>query len=104
MSGPLRETTKGLHLHVRATPKASRDEVTGCVTDAAGGEVVAIKVTSVPEKGKANAAIIALIAKEARIPKSALQQVAGETDRNKVFRIASHAAAVQTWAGGLKRK
>lgn len=100
----LRTTTKGLHLFVRATPKASRDEVTGLAPLADGSEAVAIKVTSVPEKGKANAAIQAVIAKAAGIPKSALEQVAGETDRNKVFRIVSHAEAVQTWVSGLKRK
>ncbi|MFT3670604.1 DUF167 family protein [Aestuariivirga sp.] len=104
MTQALRQTAKGLHLFVKATPKASRDEVTGIVPLADGREAVAIKVTSVPEKGKANAAIVGLIAKSAGIPKSALEQVAGETDRNKVFRIVSHAEAVQTWAEGLSRK
>lgn len=104
MSTALRPTAKGLHLFVRATPKASRDEVTGLVPLADGKEAVAVKVTSVPEKGKANAAIQALIARQAGIPRSALEQVAGETDRNKVFRIVSHAEAVQTWCLGLSRK
>ncbi len=98
---PLRQTPKGLFLHVKATPKASRDEVTGIVPQADGSMALAVKVTSVPEKGKANAAIVALIAKAAHIPKSALEQVAGETDRHKVFRLASHAEAVQIWLEGL---
>ena len=104
MTGPLRSSAKGLHLHVKATPKASRDGVTGIVPLADGSTALAVKVTSVPEKGKANAAIVALIAKAARIPKSALDQVAGETDRHKVFRIASHGEAVQTWIEGLARE
>lgn len=102
MTGPLRSTTKGLHLHIRATPKASRDEVTGIVTLADGSNALAVKVTAVPEKGKANAAILALVSKAARVPKSAFEQIAGETDRHKVFRIASHAEAVQAWLQGLQ--
>lgn len=102
MTSALRPTPRGLHLHVRATPKASRDEVAGLVPLADGSEALAVKVTAVPEKGKANAAIVTLISKSARIPKSALEQIAGETDRHKVFRVASHAETVQAWLQGLK--
>lgn len=103
-SGALRDTPKGLHLHVKATPKASRDDIPGLAALPDGSMALAVKVTAVPEKGKANSAIVALISKQARVPKSALQQVAGETDRHKVFRIASHAEAVQSWLAGLPQK
>jgi uncharacterized protein len=84
---------------VRATPKAARDEIVGL----RGGALV-VKVTAVPEKGKANAAIISLMAKAARVPKSAFELVSGETSRDKGFRLASHEEAVQTWLGQLQRE
>ena len=104
MTGPLRLTPKGLQLHVKATPKASHDTISGLVPLPDGSTALAVKVTSVPEKGKANAAIVALIAKAAHVPKSALAQVSGETGRHKVFHIASHAETVQTWLKGLQQE
>ncbi|MFO1034064.1 MAG: DUF167 family protein [Hyphomicrobiales bacterium] len=60
-----------------------------------------MRVTVVPEAGKANAAVLALLAKAAGVPKSAFDLVAGETSRHKQFRIASHGEAVQAWLEGL---
>ena len=47
-----------------------------------------VKVAAVPEKGKANAAAVALLAKALGVPKSAIRLVAGETARSKVVEIA----------------
>ena len=83
MTPPLRPGKGGQLLAVRVTPKSSRDEVTG-LHEAADGQVsLAVKVTAPPDKGKANKAVIALIAEWAGLPKSALRIVAGETDRHK---------------------
>jgi uncharacterized protein len=95
----LRATPRGLLLDVKATPKAARDEIAGLRNGA-----LLVKVTAAPEKGKANGAIVALLAKTIGVPKAAFEQVAGETDRNKVFRIASHAEAVHTWIRGLQQE
>lgn len=103
MTGPLRRTAKGLHLHVKATPKASRDAIAGLAALPDGQEALVVRVTAVPEHGKANAAIISVIAAAADIPKSALEQVSGESSRLKVFRVATHAEAVQTWLEGLRQ-
>lgn len=94
----LRQTARGLHLSVRATPKASRDEVAG----QRNGELV-VKVTAAPDKGKANAAIVDLLSRTIGIPKSALQLVSGETARAKTFHVASHTEVVQVWVRGPKR-
>ncbi|MNL78962.1 hypothetical protein D3C87_2054670 [compost metagenome] len=40
-----------------------------------------------PENGKANKALIALIAKALRVPKSAISLISGETSRKKILRI-----------------
>lgn len=102
MTGPLRETARGLVLDVRATPKAAHDSVQGLTTLPDGRHAVAVRVTVAPEKGKANGAVQSLLAKAIGIPKSALTLVSGETDRTKVFKVESHADAVHHWLRGLK--
>ena len=99
MSGPLRETPRGLLLDVKATPKAAREEVAGIRNGA-----LMVKVTAAPEKGKANSAVISLLSKAIGVPKSAFELVSGETDRNKVLRLASHAEVIQTWVRGLQQE
>lgn len=83
MSGPLR----GSFLDVRVTPRASRNDVTGLYTAADGIVSLSVRVTAAPDKGKANAAVISLLAKKLGIAKSGLTLVKGETDRNKTFQI-----------------
>lgn len=102
MTGPLRQTGRGLLLDVRATPKASRDEVTGFAPAADGSLSLAVKVTAPPDKGKANEAVARAIAKASGIPKSAIELVSGETDRNKVFAVKSHAEHLQNWLMDLR--
>jgi uncharacterized protein len=94
---PLRDTPRGLLLYVKATPKAAKNDIVGIRNGA-----VVVKVTAAPEKGKANSAVIALLAEHIGVPKSALELVSGDTDRNKVVRIASYFEVVQTWVRGLE--
>jgi len=76
-----------VRFHLRLTPKASRNALSGVVEDAEGKQAVKAGVTAVPEKGKANAALIKMLAKEWKLPKSAFALVAGETDRRKTLEI-----------------
>lgn len=73
----------GLRLAVRLTPKAARAAVLGCKPRADGGEELCIAVTAPPDKGKANDALLALLAKRLGIAASRLEIVAGATDRRK---------------------
>ena len=77
----------GIRLFVRLTPKASRNAINGVMVDASGREQLKVSVTTVPENGKANQALIKLLAKAAKWPKSSIEIVAGQTDRNKVLVI-----------------
>lgn len=71
---------------VRATPNASANAV---VLPAAGApRVLSVRTTVTPEDGKANAAILALIADALGCPKSALTLVRGATTRDKLVQIA----------------
>jgi uncharacterized protein (TIGR00251 family) len=83
VSGPLR----GGFLAVRVTPKASRNEVSGLFMTADGAVSLSVKVTAAPDKGKANAAVINLLAKNLGVAKSRLTLVKGGTDRNKTFQF-----------------
>lgn len=71
----------GTLLTCRVTPKASRNAIER------DGDTLRVYVTTVPEGGKANAAVIKLLSKALRVPKSRLDLVRGETARDKVFRV-----------------
>ena len=71
----------GAEIAVRVTPKASRNAV---LRD---GTALRITVTTVPEGGKANAAVLKLLAHALGIPKSRLELIRGATARDKVFRV-----------------
>ena len=72
---------------MRLTPKASVNRIQGLIADAGGGMALKASVTAVPEKGKANAALIKLLAKAWSLPKTSLTVISGVTDRNKVLHI-----------------
>jgi len=76
-----------LRLAVRLTPNGGRDTIDGIEADGEGEAFLKASVTAVPEKGKANKALILLIAKSLRIPKSSVSLVSGETARKKILRI-----------------
>ena len=82
-------------LNVRVTPKSSRDEVTGFHTASDGAVSLAVKVTAIPDKGRANKAVIETLAKACRLPKSAFTLVSGETDRNKTLLVTGNPAGVE---------
>ena len=76
-----------VRVRVHLTPKASRNAIQGPVADADGGSVLKVQVTAVPEGGKANAALIKLLAKTWKLPKTALSVESGATSRRKTIRI-----------------
>lgn len=73
---------------MRLTPKAARDRVAGLADEADGGVVLKVAVTAVPENGKANTALIKLLAKEWKLAKTTITVVAGATDRRKTLLVA----------------
>ncbi|MBT7462196.1 MAG: YggU family protein [Waddliaceae bacterium] len=65
-------------ISIKVIPKASRNEIVGW-----HGEELKVKVTSAPEKGLANKALTAFIAKALKVAKSRVSVVGGETSRHK---------------------
>jgi uncharacterized protein (TIGR00251 family) len=76
-------------LLIRVTPRASRDEVVG-ESDGA----IKVKLGAAPVKGAANKALLALLSKRLRVPKSDLELISGETGRLKRLRIEGLAETV----------
>lgn len=90
----------GLTLQVRLTPKADRDRIDGIVELADGRRVIAARVRAVPEKGAANKALTALVAKQLGVAKSTVRLTAGATGRVKTLAVDGPPAAL---LDGLKR-
>lgn len=84
---PVSRVANGLRLTLKVTPKASVDRVRPVARDASGVAFLQVSVTAVPEDGKANAAVIALLAKRWKLAKSTIEVVRGATDRRKILEI-----------------
>ncbi len=82
-----RSTAHGLLLALRVTPNAAADRLDGPETRDDGNEVLRLRVRAVPEDGKANAAVVALLAKAFGLPKSAVAVTAGATARLKTVSL-----------------
>ncbi|MHA7971373.1 DUF167 domain-containing protein [Rhizobium sp. CAU 1783] len=76
-----------LRLAVRLTPNGGRDQIDGIEPNGDGEAHLKARVSCVPEKGKANQALIVLIAKRLGVPKSSISLVSGDTARQKILRI-----------------
>lgn len=79
---------------MRLSPRSRADKITGIAAGADGKPVLKVAVSAVPEKGRANAALIALLAKVWRLPKSCLAVTSGQTSRQKTVTIAGDADAL----------
>lgn len=82
----------GMVLHVRLTPKGGRDAIDGIETLSDGKLVLKARVRAVPEDGKANDALITLIAKTFGVSASHVTLEAGATSRIKTLKIMGDAA------------
>jgi uncharacterized protein len=72
-------------LAVKVTPRASREAIEGFIADANGSLILKLKVRAVAEDGKANDAVIALLADAFGVPKSRLSIARGSTGRHKTI-------------------
>ena len=84
----------GLSLFVRVTPNAGRDAIEGVEIRDDGSAVLRLRVKAVPDKGRANAAVIALLSKALGLPKSAITLTSGGTARQKTLALSGDATAL----------
>jgi len=69
-------------LRVRLTPRAARNQIDGW-----DGDLLRVRVTAPPVEGKANRALIRLLADALDISPSRLRLVQGQTSREKVIAV-----------------
>ena len=91
---PVSPCRGGVRVTVRLTPRAAASRVTGMALDDAGTRALKVSVTAPPEDGKANAALLKLLAKVCGRPPSALAIVSGLQHRIKVVAIAGDPPAL----------
>ena len=94
MADCFRLSPTGLSLFVRVTPNAGRDTIEGVEQRDDGSAVLRVRVKAVPDKGRANAAVRALLAKGLGVPKSAISVTNGETARLKTLAVVGDPAAL----------
>jgi len=76
---------------VRLTPKGGRDAVEGWAKGADGAVHLKARVRAAPENGKANTALVGLLAETLAVPKSAVRIAGGESSRLKRIEVAGEA-------------
>ena len=91
---PLKAHARGVLLAVRLQPGARAPGIDGIRVLDDGQVILAVRVSEPPEKGKANTALIRLLAKSWRLPKSSISFISGQHDRRKLLLIEGEAAAL----------
>lgn len=86
MTKPWRRDNDGVRVYVHLTPKASRDLIDEVIVGA-DGAVLKVRVRALPDKGKANQAVVKLLAKWLGVPKSSLELLSGSRSRHKCIKI-----------------
>jgi uncharacterized protein (TIGR00251 family) len=76
------EDESGVTIPLRVQPKASSDRIAG---EHAGS--LKVSVTAPPERGRANAAVIRLLAKKLNVSKNCITVIAGENSRRKKIHV-----------------
>jgi uncharacterized protein (TIGR00251 family) len=97
---PWRETSDGVELAVRLTPRGGAAKVEG-IAAWDGHPVLKVRVAAPPVEGAANDALVAFLTKSLAVPRSAVTLIAGERARVKRLRVAGDglAARLATLAG-----
>ncbi len=88
MTIAVEERAGAVDLSVRVTPRSGRDAVKGTV-----GDQLAVAVSAPPEDGKANEAVLAVLANFLGVKRAAIDLIAGATSRSKRVRVTGIAAA-----------
>jgi uncharacterized protein (TIGR00251 family) len=91
---PFQPTDGGVLATIRLAPKSSADRIRGIEREADGSAILKVTVTVAPEAGKANAALIKLLSKAWKLPKTSLSVVSGTTSRRKVVLVSGQPDAL----------
>lgn len=92
---PARPSRAGLTLQVRLTPRSDADEVMG-VEETPAGLALKARVRATPEKGKANDALVRLLAGWLGLPQSRVSLASGGKSRIKQVLVEGEPDALRT--------
>ena len=84
---PIRDTPSGATFQVKVHPRAKKNAITGEI-----GDALKLALTAPPIEGRANEACIAFFAELLNVPRSSVTIAAGESNRNKLIRVAGLSA------------
>lgn len=87
MDGPFSSAAGGVRVRLTVTPRAALDAVGEVVSAPDGGAALKVAVTAAPEGGKANQAVIRLLSRTWRVPKTSLSVVSGGAARRKLLHV-----------------
>ena len=79
---------------MRVTPRARAARIDGLQGEADGGVRLRVAVTEAADAGRANAALLALLAKAWRLPRGTLSITSGVADRRKTVSIAGDSGSL----------
>lgn len=82
------ETQQGVIIRIKASPKASKNEIVGWE-----GDELKVRIAAVPDKGKANDALLKFLSKYLGVSRSDLSLLSGETNRHKRVLITGRTVA-----------
>ena len=70
-----------MKIRIKVTPRSSKEEVVE-----SGGEYT-VRVRAAPREGKANEAVVKVLAEYFKVPKSSVRILTGASGRNKIVEI-----------------
>ncbi len=84
---PFAAAAGGVRVAIRLTPRARADRIDGVIRAADGAPVLKASVTAPPAEGRANDALLALLAKSWGVPRRDLALIGGAKSRNKTVHV-----------------
>lgn len=76
-----------MKISIKVIANAKQNEIVQDFVDLAGVRMLKVRVNQLPEEGRANKAVIELLAKYFKVKKNAVSIIAGETSRNKIVEV-----------------
>lgn len=79
----LHDGKKGAAIAVRVTPRASKNQIVGALSDG----TIKIRITAAPTEGQANEELVKFLSDVLDVAKSRIEIVAGMTGRDKLVSV-----------------
>ena len=86
--GPISTARDGLRVAIRLSPRARSDRLLGVAATGEGGHAIKASVTAPAQDGRANEALLRLLARAWRLPRRDFSIVVGAASRDKIVRVA----------------